>query len=51
MEVDDVKTGAAHRQLLLKDEIAQKEKIIKQDKEKSIVDMVKNLRRKEVSLM
>ncbi|XP_065888585.1 flagellum-associated coiled-coil domain-containing protein 1-like [Dysidea avara] len=51
MEVDDVKTGAAHRQLLLKDEIAQKEKIIKQDKEKSIVDMVKNLRRKEEELI
>ena len=51
VKVDDVKTEAAHRHFLLKDQIAQKEKIIKQDKEKSKVDMVKNLQRKNVSLM
>jgi len=49
VKVDDIKTNAAHNQLLLKQEIAHKEEIIKQDMLKSKFDIVKNLKRKEAS--
>ena len=46
--MDNIRTEAVHREMQLKKEIEKKDKTIKQDKEKSKLDVIKNVKRKEV---
>jgi len=48
--MDNTKADGVRRQLILKEEIAQKEKIIEEDKANSEHNIVKNVKRKEVKL-
>ena len=46
--MDNIRSEAVYREMQLKKEIEKKDKTIKQDKEKSKLDVVKNVKRKEV---